>query len=226
MKENDFTWKWELRYDKTLVEAYQYIEKQLRDKKSDFPAVARASIMADQLRRNNWLTQGEIHRHIFMQFLERKKHKAFDSGKGSLYTYTGHHTHLEVRDLKRKHRSANKKEATFRYSVEDEYLNLVWNSDTLPKSVTEKNWRPLLRSQCPLLNGLTESDSPEDLLIKKEFWGLVFTIYDEIDVMVLIGKMRKTEAAAEKNMKYDAYCKSLQRKNEAFKIIATEAGHC
>jgi hypothetical protein len=44
--------------------------------------------------------------------------------------------------------------------------------------------------------------------------------------MVLIGKMKKTEAAAEKNMKYDAYCKSLQRKNESFRIIATEAGYC
>jgi hypothetical protein len=84
----------------------------------------------------------------------------------------------------------------------------------------------MLRSQCPLLDGLTESESPEDILIKKEFWGLVCAHYEEVDVMVLLGRMKKTEAASELNIKYDAYCKRLQRKNQSFRIIATKAGHC
>ena len=84
----------------------------------------------------------------------------------------------------------------------------------------------MLRSQYPLLGGLTESESPEDILIKKEFWGLVSAHYDEVDIMVLLGRMKKTEAAAERKMNYDAYCKSLQRKNLSFRIIATKAGHC
>ncbi len=44
--------------------------------------------------------------------------------------------------------------------------------------------------------------------------------------MVLLGRMKKTEAAAELEMNYDAYCKSLHRKNLSFQIIATKAGHC
>jgi len=50
--------------------------------------------------------------------------------------------------------------------------------------------------------------------------------YDEVDIMVLLGRMKKTEAAAELEMNYDAYCKSLHRKNLSFQIIATKAGHC
>jgi len=234
MKENDFTWKWKVGSNKDLTEdenkivqeAYICIDKQLRNKKSQFPAVAKASVKADQLRRKSWITQNEIHHHVFMEFLEQKKYETFDHAKGSLSTYTGHHTFFEVRDLQKEHSSTNKKEATFRYSVEDKYLNLIWNSDTLPKSVTEKTWKPLLRSQSPLVDGFTESESPEDILIKKEFWGMVCAHYEEVDVMVLLGRMKKTEAASELNIKYDAYCKRLQRKNQSFRIIATKAGHC
>ena len=141
-------------------------------------------------------------------------------------TYTGHHTFYEVRDLQREHSSTNKNEAMFLYSVEDKYLNLIWQSDSLPDSVMKDTWKQLLRSQSPLLDGFAESESPEDLLIKKEFWNLVWAHYDEVDVMVLLGRMKKTEAAAELNIKYDAYCKRLQRKNQSFRIIATKAGHC
>ncbi len=127
MKENDFTLKWKVGSNKDLTEddnkilqeAYECIDKQLRNKKSQFPAVAKASVITGQLRRKSWLTQSEIHRHVFMKFLEQKKYETFDHAKGSLYTYTGHHSFLQVRDLQREHSSANKKEATFRYSVED-----------------------------------------------------------------------------------------------------------
>ena len=161
-----------------------------------------------------------------MKFLEQKKYETFDPAKGSLRTYTGHHTFFEVRDLQREHSSTNKKEATFRYSVENKYLNLIWQSDSLPDSVMKDTWKPLLRSQSLLLDGFTESESPEDILIKKEFWGLVSAHYDEVDIMVLLGRMKKTEAAAELEMNYDAYCKSFHRKNLSFQIIATKAGHC
>ena len=234
MKENDFTWKWKVGSNKDLTEddnkilqeAYECIDKQLWNKKSQFPAVAKASVITGQLRRKSWLTQNEIHRHVFMKFLEQKKYETFDPAKGSLSTYTGHHTHLEVRDLQREHSSTNKKEATFRYSVEDKYLNLIWQSDSLPDSVMKDTWKPLLRSQSLLLDGFTESESPEDILIKKEFWGLVCAHYDEVDIMVLLGRMKKTEAASELQINYDAYCKRLHRKNLSFRIIATKAGHC
>ena len=234
MKENDFTWKWKVGANEDLTEdenkivqdAYICIEKQLRNKKSQFPAVAKASVITGQLRRKSWLTQNEIHRHVFMKFLEQKKYETFDPAKGSLSTYTGHHTHLEVRDLQREHSSTNKNEAMFLYSVEDKYLNLIWQSDSLPDSVMKDTWKPLLRSQSQLLDGFTESESPEDILIKKEFWGLVCAHYEEVDVMVLLGRMKKTEAASELNIKYDAYCKRLQRKNQSFRIIATKTGHC
>ena len=234
MKENDFTWKWKVGSNEDLTEdenkivqdAYECIDKQLRNKKSQFPAVAKASVKADQLRRKSWLTQNEIHHHVFLKFLEQKKYETFDPAKGSLNTYTGHHTFFEVRDLQREHSSTNKNEAMFLYSVEDEYLNLISQSDSLPDSVMKDTWKPLLRSQSQLLDGFTESESPEDILIKKEFWGLVSAHYDEVDIMVLLGRMKKTEAAAELNMNYDAYCKSLQRKNISFRIIVTKAGHC
>ena len=226
MKENDFTKKWEVGSDKTLTEAYECIEKQLLDQKSPFPEVARASIMSGQLRSNHGLRMDEIHHHIFLKFLEHNRHKKYDPERAGLYTYTGHHTFLEIRGLKRDHEEAGRNETMFRYSVADENLNLIWDSDTLPGSVMKDTWKPLLRSQCPLLNGLTESDSPEDLLIKKEFWKLVCSHYNEVDIMVLLGRMKKTEAAAELNMNYDAYCKRLQRKNQSFRIILTKAGYC
>jgi hypothetical protein len=234
MKENDFTWKWKVGSNKDLTEddnkilqeAYECIDKQLWNKKSQFPAVAKASVITGQLRRKSWLTQNEIHRHVFMKFLEQKKYETFDPAKGSLSTYTGHHTFYEVRDLQREQNSTYKNEAMFLYSVEDKYLNLIWQSDALPKSLTEKTWKPLLRSQSPLLDGFAESESPEDILIKKEFWGLVSAHYDEVDIMVLLGRMKKTEAAAELQINYDAFCKRLKRKNDSFRIIATKAGHC
>jgi len=234
MRENDFTLKWEVGSNKDfteddnkiLQEAYVCIGRQLRNKKSQFPAVAKASVMAGQIRREFWLTQSEIRRHVFMKFLEKKKYKTFDPAKGSLRTYTGHHTFFEVRDLQREHKDATRNETLFLYLVLDKDLNPHWQSDSLPQSMTKKPWKPLLRSQSPLFDGLTESESPEDLLIKKEFWGLVCAHYDEVDIMVLLGRMKKTEAAAELNIKYDAYCKRLQRKNQSFRIIATKAGHC
>ena len=79
----------------------------------------------------------------------------------------------------------------FLYSVEDKYLNLIWQSDSLPDSVMKDTWKPLLRFQSQLLDGFTESESPEDILIKKEFWGLVSAHYDEVDIMVLLGRMKK-----------------------------------
>jgi hypothetical protein len=235
MKENNFTWKWKVASNKDLPEddnkilqeAYECIGKQLRNKKSQFPAVARASIKAGQLRRAYWLTQSEIHQHVFMKFLEQKKYETFDPAKGNLSTYIGHHTFYEVRDLQRNLEVAREIKTEFRYSVENEYKNLIWNSDTLPDSVVKKdNWKPLLKSQSPLLDRLAESESPEDILIKKEFWNLVWAHYDELDILVLLGRMKKTEAAAELQINYDAYCKRLKRKNDSFRIIATKAGHC
>jgi hypothetical protein len=234
MKENDFTLKWKVGFNKDLTEndnkilqeAYECIGNQLRNRKSQFPAVARASIMAGQIRRNHWLRMNEIHHHIFLKFLEQNRHITFDAEKASLYTYAGHHSYLEARDLKREQQRAGGNETTFLYCMLDDDLNPHWYSDILPKSVKKDTWKPLLRSQSPLLDGLTESESPEDILIKKEFWGLVCAHYDEVDVMVLLGRMKKTEAAAELNIKYDAYCKRLQRKNQSFRIIATKAGQC
>ena len=226
MEENDFTWKWKVGSDRILTEAYECIEKQLLDKKSSFPEVARASKMAGQLRRNHWLRMDEIHHHVFWEFLERRKHETYDSEKASLYTYAGHHTYLHVKALNKEQEKARGKETTFLYCVLDDNLNPHWYSDILPKSVKKDTWKPLLRSQSPLLDRLTESESPEDILIKKEFWGLVCAHYDEVDVMVLLGRMKKTEAASELQINYDAYCKRLQRKNQSFRIIATKAGHC
>jgi len=235
MIENDFTLKWLVGTNKDLSEdhnnivkeAYVCIGRQLRNKKSQFPAVAKASVIADQIRREFWLTQSEIRRHVFMKFQEQKKYETFDPAKGSLRTYTGHHTFLEVRELKREQQRLKGKESTFLYCVVDDDRNPHWYSDTLPDSVVKNdNWKPLLKSQSPLLDRLTESESPEDILIKKEFWGLVCAHYDEVDVMVLLGKMKKTEAAAELQINYDAYCKRLKRKNDSFRIIATKAGHC
>lgn len=234
MKENDFTLKWKEGSNKDLTEAdnkilqeaYVCIGRQLQNKKSQFPAVAKASVMAGQIRREFWLTQSEIRRHVFMKFLEKKKYKTFDPAKGSLRTYTGHHTFLEVRDLQREHKDAWRNETLYLYLVLDEDLNPHWQSDALPNSVKKDTWKPLLKSQSPLLDRLTESESPEDILIKKEFWNLVWAHYDEVDIMVLLGRMKKTEAATELQINYDAYCKRLQRKNQSFRIIATKAGHC
>ena len=226
MNKRDFMHNCGVNDNPILLEAYQHINKQLLDKKSSFPKVRHASNMADQLRKNHWLRMDEIQHHLFLKFLEDKKHESFDPGKASLYTYTGYHTFFEIRDLKEDYEEAVGNEIMFRYCVLDDYLNPHWYSDNLPKSAKKDKWKPLLKSQSPLLDGLIEYDSPEDLIIKKEFWRLVLSHYDEIDIMVLLGSMKRTEAAAELNMNYDAYCKSLQRKNESFRIIATEAGYC
>jgi len=76
------------------------------------------------------------------------------------------------------------------------------------------------------LDRLIERTTPEDILIKKEFWGLVYDYYDKVDVMVLLGMMDRKEAAAKFDMGYEAYTKSLQRKNVYFRDIATKAGYC
>ena len=226
MNERDFLHNYEVNENPILLESYQHINKQLLDKKSSFPKVRQASKMASQLRENHWQRMDEIQHHVFLKFLEDKKHESFDPGKASLYTYTGYHTFFEVRDLESKFDKAVGDEIMFRYCVLDDDLNPHWYADTLPDSVKKNTWKPLLKSQSPLLDGLIEFESPEDILIKKEFWRLALSHYTEIDIMVLLGRMKKTEAAAELNMNYDAYCKSLQRKNKTFRIIVTKAGHC
>jgi len=231
MKENDFTWKWRLRDDEKLVEAYDCIGRQLRNKKSRFPAVAHASIMTEQLRRNHWLTRTEVHHHVFLRFLEQKKHELFNPEKSSLQTYTGHHCYLELRHLLRDKTRDSKNEKAFLFMVKDEGLNPIGGSGALldstnPTPAKNKTWKPLLHSQCPLLDRMTESASPEDILIEREFMVLVYTTFDEADVMVLQDKMKKTEAASELNINYDAYCKRLQRKISSFRVIATQAGYC
>jgi len=209
-----------------LEEAYSHIKKCLLTENTNFPEVKKSNKMANRLHRKNCLSFRDIHQHVTIKFIEHNKDKKFNPELGSLFTYTAYHTYLEVRDLNRRHEKDREKEAAFHYCVLDDKLNPHWHSDSLPDFVYKKSWKPLLKSQCPLLDGLIEYDSPEDILIKKEFWRLALSHYDEIDIMVLLGRMKRTEAAAELNMNYDAYCKSLQRKNESFRIIATKAGYC
>ncbi|MFC1817489.1 hypothetical protein ACFL0B_00145 [Thermodesulfobacteriota bacterium] len=225
MYKNKFTMEWLQHADKTITDAYEHIRMQLVTSRTKFWAVSEAKKMASEIIRQGQFSLNDIHQDVFWKFIELRKHEEYDEARGSLYTYTAYHTYYGVKSLKKNLNISKIDEAKFLYAIEDEYKNLVWISESFPKG-NNKPWKSLMKSQSDLFDRLIESENPEDILIKRDFWNVVNNHYDEIDVMVLIGKMKKTEAAAEKNMKYDAYCKSLQRKNESFRIIATEAGYC
>ena len=224
--EYELMMNWGICPNKILEEAYLHIKKCLLTKNTNFSEVRKSNKIANRLHRKHRLSFRDIHQHVYLEFVEQKKDEKFDSNRAGLFTYTAYHTHSVLRALNRKYDIDRGDYNTFLYLVFDKNLNPIWQSDCLADYAYEESWKPLLKSQSPLFDKVIENDSPEDILIKKEFWDLVYTHYDDVDVMVLLGRMKKTEASAELQINYDAYCKRLKRKNDSFRIIATKAGHC
>ena len=224
MKNTDNT-KRKTNADEILENAYSLIGQHIIPQKSEIWMIASINKMVPVLKKKYWLKEEDIQHYVFLKFLALNKHEKFDPGKSCLYTYTAHHTYFVVKDMLNGYERAFKDVVQFKSFDEYLWTSSNQNSDE-PLIIAVDTGQHLPRSEDDLLDRLIERTTPEDILIKKEFWGLVYDYYDKVDVMVLLGMMDRKEAAAEFDMGHEAYTKSLQRKNLYFRDIATKAGYC
>ena len=211
--------------DEILENAYSLIGQHIIPQKSKIWMITSINKIVPVLKKKYWLEEGDIQQFVFLKFLALNKHEKFDPAKSCLYTYTARHTYFAVMDMLNGYERAFKDVVQFKSFGEYLWTSSSEDSDE-PMIVAVDTGQYFLRSEDDLLDRLIERTTPEDILIKKEFWGLVYDYYDKVDVMVLLGMMKRKEAAAEFDMGHEAYTKSLQRKNVYFRDIATKAGYC
>ncbi len=75
------------------------------------------------------------------------------------------------------------------------------------------------------ISGLHETDTPEDLYIAKELLGFILDHFGKDDTMVLLGIKDRRDEADRLSIKYDTYCKRLNRKVQSFIPILKEHGY-
>jgi len=211
--------------DEILENAYSLIGQHIIPQKSEIWMITSINKIVPVLKKKYWLKEEDIQNYVFLKFLALNKHEKFDPAKSCLYTYTARHTYFVVKDMLNGYERAFKDVVQFKSFGEYLWTSSSEDSDE-PLIVAVDTGQHLPRSEDDLLDRLIERTTPEDILIKKEFWGLVYDYYDKVDVMVLLGMMNRKEAAAKFDMGHEAYTKSLQRKNVYFRDIATKAGYC
>ena len=211
--------------DEILENAHSLIGQHIIPQKSKIWMIVSINKIVPVLKKKYWLKEEDIQHYVFLKFLAQNKHEKFDPAKSCLYTYTARHTYFVVRDMLNGYERAFKDVVQFKSFGEYLWTSSSEDSDE-PLIVAVDTGQHIPRSEDDLLDRLIERTTPEDILIKKEFWGLVYDYYDKVDVMVLLGMMDRNEAAAKFDMGYEAYTKSLQRKNVYFRDIATKAGYC
>ena len=98
-------------------------------------------------------------------------------------------------------------------------------AEFLPENSDDQPGSSLGYSEKPSVSGLYATDTPEDIYIAKELLGLILNHFGKNDTMVLLGIKDRRDEADRLSIKYDTYCKRLNRKVQSFIPILKQHGY-
>ncbi len=158
------------------------------------------------------LEDDEIINDLFVRFLEGELYRKYDPQK-ALSTFIVYCTFYNLYRELRKHgtRAKNYPDVSFdAISPDREYGD---------------SGRSLPYLKYLGIDGLFEKTTPEDICIAKELLELMMDHYGNDDAKVILGIADRKEMAENLSMNYHSYCKQLQRKTSAFKLMLEKQGY-
>lgn len=196
-----------------LIESYWLIKKSLSEN-GKFKVNKEIQKKVEYLNEMYGLEREDIHSYLFEEFITKKLYRKYDPKKTKLSTFIAHCTNNNLWSLKRKYDSVDKN-----------YREIPLDDDSGYRVSRKRGSVSLSMLERCGVEGVIESNTPEDYYFAKELIDLMKDFYSENEILVLLGyKDRRTEAER-LSKDYYAYCKRLSRKHESFKLILQEAGY-
>ena len=154
------------------------------------------------------LSKNDILHHIYTEFITKDHYSKYDPCKSRRTTFTAHYTNYMLKNLLSKFRRLKMKPHFSTVSLDEDYLE-----------------NALVSWQAGFCPGLSNRITPEDEYIGMELQGIVDEHFGEFDKQVLSGYLDRHEAADQRDIKYNTYCKHLCRKLDDFMAVLSGTGY-
>jgi len=164
--------------------------------------------MVYELKNRFNLSKNDILHNIYMTFILKEHYLKYDPDKSRRTTFTAHYTLYGLKSLFKK---------LMRKKMRPHFSTISLDADCLDYGCPYKG--------AGYLPGLSNPVTPEDECIKKELQDMLDDFFDELDLQVIFGELDRQDAAKERNVSYDTYRKSLQRKFNELKSVLSETGY-
>ncbi len=151
---------------------------------------------------------------IYNRFKKKKDYLKYDPKRSSLPTFIGHYTNYALLGLIQSYDSLEKR---FKEMPE----NFIEGSP--PRQRQSKSWLEQLERAG--VEGVIDYRTPEDYYFAKELFGLMVEFFDPEELLIMLGFVDIGIGATVSGIEYQALCKRIQRKKEAFKPVLAEAGY-
>lgn len=151
---------------------------------------------------------------IFFRYKSNKHYLKYDSNKASLRTFILHYTKNALIDLIREYDLYKKRDSEVikNHTNDDSKLHIRVTFSL--KWLEQEN-----------VESVIEHKTPEDYYFAKELYGLMIDFFETEELKVLFGLADRATEATESGIGYQALCKRIQRKREAFRPVLEEAGY-
>jgi len=197
-----------------LIESYSLLEKALSGN-GKLPVNKKIQWKVEYLNEMHGLDREDIHGYLFEEFVTKELYRKYGKNKTKLSTFIMHCTNWGLSTLIRKYDA-----------IDNNYCETPLE-DGSGYRVSRKNANVSLSMLEELgIECAIENNTPEDHYFAKELFDLMRDFYSENEILVLLGFKDRRSEAERLSIDYHAYCKRLERKNSAFKLILQEAGYC
>ena len=159
------------------------------------------------LEENCRLNHDDILHELFEHYLSGEYHENYDPDKAKFSTFIVDYVNKNLNNLLRTAVRSKKREGSA--FLDKDFSDL---SDSFLKQHG--------------INETFETITPEDYCIAKELLQLILEHYGIDNASVLLGVKDRRSFAKEIGVKYDTYCKRLNRLTSAFKQVLADSGYC
>jgi len=151
---------------------------------------------------------------IYNRFKNKKHYQKYDPKRSSLPTFIGHYTNYALLGLIQSYDSLEKR---FK-EIPENFIEA-----NPPPQQQSKSWLEQLERSG--VEGVIDYRTPEDYYFAKELFGLMVEFFEPEELMIMLGFVDISIGAAVSGIEYQALCKRIQRKREAFRPVLKEAGY-
>jgi len=197
-----------------LIKSYRLLEKSLSGN-GKLPINKKIKWKVEYLNEMYSLDREDIHGYLFEDFMTKKLYRKYGKNKTKLSTLITHCTNYGLSTLIRKYDAIDNNYHEIPLDDDSGY-RLLRKNGSISLSMLEE-----LGIECAI-----ESKTPEDYYFAKELSDLMKDFYSENEILVLLGFKDRRSEAERLSIGYHTYCKRLNRKRSAFKLILQEAGYC
>ena len=159
------------------------------------------------------MTRQEIIKHLKWKYEGQKKHKRHDPNKSCLKTYVLTFCYYGVLSLVRECK---------KFDADASWVPLSQNFNGESITVIGRAYQPYEQEG---IEGLVDSNTPEDMLIGKELMQMALDFFGQDDMEVLLGAKDRAAEAKRLGISYDTYLKRIDRKRQRFKTNLKQAGY-